>query len=413
MVLSTVQKRTFLATGLVLIFLFLTRRDLPHVPERLSTQLTLGQGIQSHHGMLKEVRQWQRKEQIRKIVGLVFYGRRDQASILDCYLKRNLAKNGGVLDEVVWLQRTENKDDLAFLEKLVSSDSHYMRVDVDRTEGGYASAYDGIEDDVLYVKIDTDIVYIEDTTILSMVHTRATRPDYYLIGANVINQPLSSWLHWSLGAVRPYLPENTTSHAGHGERQKLTPVDWRASSLPEWSAAQDFDIGQWSPPEDRKHRWLPVRKRTPGHTLDGTPILSTTYNAYESPGWWNWVVGAQQHYSFFENLETDQLRRYRFDLWDYRDYRMGLQLVTMTGRDINSAKPIAEDDEGYFCVEVPKRTGRYAAAAGGGVASHYSFGAQKGGMDKTDILDRYRSYAQDNICREKMLWTSEEDDAAA
>lgn len=72
--------------------------------------------------------------------------------------QRNLAKNGGVLDEVIWLQRTKDNADLAFLDKLMSSETSYSRVDVERIEGGFASAYDVIDDEILYVKVDTDIV---------------------------------------------------------------------------------------------------------------------------------------------------------------------------------------------------------------------------------------------------------------
>lgn len=72
--------------------------------------------------------------------------------------QRNLVKNGGILDEVIWLQRTQNQADLAFLDKLIHSEAGYSRVDVQHSDGNYASAYDGIEDDVLYVKVDTDIV---------------------------------------------------------------------------------------------------------------------------------------------------------------------------------------------------------------------------------------------------------------
>ena len=50
-----------------------------------------------------------------------------------------------------------------------------------------------------------------------------------------------------------------------------------------------------------------------------------------------------------------------------------------------------------------------AVADGGGVVSHYSFGVQLDGMDKTDVLDRYRSYAKQNVCKTPMLWTEEED----
>ena len=36
-----------------------------------------------------------------RIIGLIFFGRRDRALILDCYLKNNLVSSGGWLDEVV------------------------------------------------------------------------------------------------------------------------------------------------------------------------------------------------------------------------------------------------------------------------------------------------------------------------
>lgn len=41
----------------------------------------------SSHKMIGQIRNWQQRSGITKIVGFVFYGRRAQASILDCYLK--------------------------------------------------------------------------------------------------------------------------------------------------------------------------------------------------------------------------------------------------------------------------------------------------------------------------------------
>jgi hypothetical protein len=51
-----------------------------------------------------------------KIVGLIFFGRRDRASILDRYLKNCLVSSGGWLDEVVWGVNTSDTDDLAYLD---------------------------------------------------------------------------------------------------------------------------------------------------------------------------------------------------------------------------------------------------------------------------------------------------------
>lgn len=46
-----------------------------------------------------------------------------------------------------------------------------------------------------------------------------------------------------------------------------------------------------------------------------------------------------------------------------------------------------------------------AVADGRGVVAHYSFGPQSKGLGTTDILDRYRSYAKENVCKGPMLWS--------
>jgi hypothetical protein len=69
-----------------------------------------------------------------------------------------LAKNGGLLDGVIFLQRTEKEKDIKFLDKLLASEPDYVKWDIDMSEGGFASSYDLIQDDVLYVKMDDDIV---------------------------------------------------------------------------------------------------------------------------------------------------------------------------------------------------------------------------------------------------------------
>ncbi|OAA34324.1 hypothetical protein NOR_08540 [Metarhizium rileyi] len=336
-----------------------------------------------------------------KIIGLVFFGRRATVSILDCYLKRNLATNGGLLDEVIWLQRTSDEEDLTLLDRLLESEPQYSRRTID---GGadahnFANSYDVIDNDYMYIKIDDDVVFIEDNAIRSIVCTKLTRPDIYVVSANVVNQPMISWIHWNLGAVRPYLPEIEREYpapeAGHQ-------VDWRASALPSWDGSSDISANFWSSPDRKKHRWLPVRGKS-SFVLDKTPIVETQYDAFGT-GLQRWEVAAQEHYSFFENLESRELWRYKFNIWDFQRLRMGIQFIAMMGRDINAAKPIDRDDEEHFSVTMPKRLGKSAVADGRGVIAHYSFGPQSG-LGTTDILDRYRSYAKENVCKGPMLWS--------
>ncbi|KAF7561689.1 hypothetical protein G7046_g2464 [Stylonectria norvegica] len=362
--------------------------------------------------VLSGVADWERPIEVKAIKGLVFYGRRTTVSILDCYLKRNLVKNGGMLDAVIFVERTEDKDDLELLEKLIQSEEVYerWRIEMDgqsNFDSGFGISYERIENDVLYIKMDDDIVFMEDAVIPSLIQTKLSRPDLYVVSANVVNQPLLSWVHHNLGAVKPYLPEVDGNGKPVAVDDKAANLDWRTSSLPAWGGPDDFKVLEWKQSEDHKHRWLP-RRSAVSHVLDDTPVVDTEYDAF-GKGWTLWQIGAQEHYSLLENLEKNELWRYKFGTWDFQYQRMGIQFIAMMGKDINDAKPIPSDDENHFSCTMPKKLGRHGVADGRGVAAHYSFGSQRPGMRWTDILDRYRAFAKENICASPMLWIPEDD----
>ncbi|KHO01567.1 uncharacterized protein MAM_00568 [Metarhizium album ARSEF 1941] len=135
---------------------------------------------------------------------------------------RNLAKNGGLLDEVIWLQRTQDQADPAFLDKLIDSEQTTRGLTWNAATATTRAHTTGLRM-MFYVArawYSSSIkVYTEDTTILSMVHLRATRPDYLVVGVKTINQPRSSWLHWGLGVVRPYMPETGAFYPKDDEMQ--------------------------------------------------------------------------------------------------------------------------------------------------------------------------------------------------
>jgi hypothetical protein len=253
-----------------------------------------------------------------------------------------------------------------------------------------------------------------------LVHTRWTHPEYYVVSANIMNQPSLSWIHHHLGVVKPYFPELTPSEdesvtssetrTPNSKRQEASSsssephpalIDWRASHLPSWSGPSDFSALDYASPHT-PHRWLPLRKGSDDRSsyftaLDRTPITETSYSAW-SAGLYHWQIAAQEHYCFLEHLEDNDLWRYKFPIWDYNYERMGIQFIAMMGRDINAAKPMEEDDESYFSEVMTQRLGRHAVVAGQGLAAHYSFGPQREGMATTDVLERYRSFAEENIC---------------
>lgn len=92
-----------------------------------------------------------------KIIGLVFFGRPSVVAVLDCYLKKNLASNGGFLDEVHWVVNTDIPDDIHYLESLVKTTEKYKKVVIPLL--GFNSIWEhAVEREHMYIKIDDDMV---------------------------------------------------------------------------------------------------------------------------------------------------------------------------------------------------------------------------------------------------------------
>ena len=92
-----------------------------------------------------------------KIIGLVFFGRPVTVAILDCYLRRNLARHGGFLDEIHWVANTKSEKDLEWLDGLIESEDSYRKI-VPRAKGYDNIWRDAVKQGVMYIKIDDDLV---------------------------------------------------------------------------------------------------------------------------------------------------------------------------------------------------------------------------------------------------------------
>lgn len=96
-----------------------------------------------------------------KIIGILFFGRRDTLSVLECYLRANLVSHGGFLDEIHFVVNTGNEDDIAWLANMVVQVKDYRRVELE--EDGFTQNFNSIyaqsiERDHMYIKIDDDLV---------------------------------------------------------------------------------------------------------------------------------------------------------------------------------------------------------------------------------------------------------------
>lgn len=398
----------FTLLGIITLF-FLSNNHRITPPKYTSEPLPISQlGVSLHNlGVANRLI----KPQDVKVIGLIFFGRKDRVQILKCYLERNLAANGGWLDEVHWVKNTDRPEDVKYLEEIVASNPAYKQVLIKETGFiGYGLAWSTLQEGALYVKIDDDVVFMADDAIARMISTKLQHPEYLVVSANMINSPLMGWVHYHMGAIQPYLPEVVNPEDVPPElapdRSKRPPppkrVPWRHTQHPFWQGSDDYFFSFQEEPPSRTHRWLRL-KTDQGNMvkqLKRTPISDAEYktwgNSVES-----WAIAAQQHYSFLENLYEDKLELYQFSpkgLPWVTDYdRLSINMIVINSTEILQNLPMDTVDEQWLTVSLPKTIGKSVAVDTHALAVHFSFGGQ-GDVATTDLLGRYLDYAREKAC---------------
>lgn len=179
-----------------------------------------------------------------------------------------------------------------------------------------------------------------------MIKKKIEHPEWLMVSANLVVQHALSWVHQHTTAIHPYLPDLSPT-------SNIT-ASWRVSDLPYWTGPDNVSLTDFT--VEKGHRWLPLQPGSPW--LDNTPMDRSEYMNADS-GWNNWMVGAQQHYSFLQNLEERELWRYAFDTWDAEYNRVGINLITMTGDDLVDMDMSKYDvDEWYITMKYSKQTKR-------------------------------------------------------
>ena len=130
------------------------------------------------------------------VSALVFYGRKRYVEILNCYLEKNLLVHGGILSEVIFISKTQDKEDLIYLQKLVAEHPrNYLIKNATDLGWTFHIHYRDLEPNRYYVKINDDVLYAHPDTIESILETKLSRPDANFISANAVNRPFIGALH--------------------------------------------------------------------------------------------------------------------------------------------------------------------------------------------------------------------------
>ncbi|KAJ5096234.1 hypothetical protein NUU61_005590 [Penicillium alfredii] len=330
-----------------------------------------------------------------KIVALVPFNHHERTAILDCYLQKNLVHNHGFLDEVVFVPQTEDTASLDWLMSLVDQTPEYIM-----SGSGTERDWNVAEDNVMYIRIDGDVVFLEDHTIPTIVKTKLNNPSSLMVSANVVNEAALASLHSHPGVALPYLPELHRTEPPSQANSQLS-QDWRASSLPLWQGSPSFRVGKEFTPPFEGHRWL--LPTAAGSDLG--PIAESVYTD-TGPSLSDWTVAAQQHYSFLYHLEAGDLGHYKFPLWIDPTEPTSEHFGCFWGNDAQALGNIfqhgdSSPDELLQSWTTPDDTHPHVVIDGKGLVSHYSARQGASGLDSTDLLNRYRAYAQEKVCLQK------------
>ncbi|KAI1319589.1 hypothetical protein F5Y16DRAFT_390786 [Xylariaceae sp. FL0255] len=378
---------------------------------------------------------WEKPDGV-KVVAMVFYGRKRYVDILDCYLQQNLVSNGGYLDEVWFMDHTEDEDDKAWLEGLVLANPYYLikgRGHCDHNDKKYGCMWEyATEDNTIYIKIDDDILYIHHDAIPQLVHTRLAVPHAFGVSAQLINSPITGMEQFHHNAIYPFVPDP------HPQPGRSAAAGWRMSQMDKFPKDKLEEFKQQTKDEVMYPK-APYR----GHPFlllsdDNYDNLKTSMGKYDqdpggefiafSPVWKSWTMAAQQQYSLLYNLERNQVSRYFYgtpatyptnakgpnstatvhlqgdslpggeQVFDTQFRRYNLNFVAVWGADIKEHLPIQDDDEDAITKLIPQKTGRPFIIDTRSVVSHFSFFTQSAEIRKTDLLDRWRAYANEAVC---------------
>lgn len=278
----------------------------------------------------------------KKVVTWTPYGREETVSILYKYMKRDHER--GLVDEW-WLCLNTDPDqiqDLKYAYKL-ARENKFIHIK-DRPAGmprltpkqrntGYFVRY-MIDPDTVFVRFDDDIIYVHDDAISNLVTHKIETPDSLCSFPVMWNNSIVSWFLQKAGRI-------------------------------------PLEFGEVNGP----------------YCMD-------------PQGWANGHFAVNIHNLLLQHLEENTVP----DLYLYQDFplQIGMQFSVSCFAALGShyaslpepgvLQPYEE--ESWHTVHRPKAIGQPNMLVGNALVSHYTFFPQRAIVTQTDILDRYRKYAE-------------------
>lgn len=259
----------------------------------------------------------------------------------------NLSRFTNIVDEYqVWVNADEEQvEDIKWLEslpekydwiKLYHLKGERLKPKQMNTGRFYPNT---IDDKTIYIRLDDDIVYIDDNFFTNLLDFRIDNPDYFLVMSNIWNNAILSWIHQQLGHIPPE-PKIETAWC-------MDAVAWRSGQFA-------VDI----------HNLL-IEK--------------------------------------IENGTTHELYFDRADLTDYKRFSIssfcffGKDFKKFKGIVGYREGKLVYDEEVWLTEVYPILEDKLNTICGTAIVAHYSFFSQRPYLDKTDILEKYRKLGKQKL----------------
>ena len=169
--------------------------------------------------------------QNRRVVVVIPAGRKQYLEIL---IPQVIAQ-GECVDEIRLWCNSYNEEDINYINLLRSSTQsekitvEYNDIIVDRLGWGwsiYPFFKNCIDKNTVYVRLDDDIVWMEAGALENLIKFRLENLSYFLIYANIINNPILSHIHQRIGAMH--------TRAGLAQYDPLDPMGYESAEF--WEA---------------------------------------------------------------------------------------------------------------------------------------------------------------------------------
>jgi hypothetical protein len=303
-----------------------------------------------------------------RLILVTFGGREVSLQILFNYVKRY----SKYISEYHIYIATTNEPDIAFMKAFAKENSFVKLIDtykegvLVRTDLGtiWDNAYTNCqEEDAVYLKLDDDIVFMEETLFTDFVEERIKDNKSPLLYPVILNNAVINAKLEEVGVLKlskqTHLAKNWPAiYEPHADFFKSSPGVVRA--------LQDY-VGE-------KNLLCPV-------------------------AWGDLSYVYELHSTFLRDLFTNQLHKYHIDSYTLSSCEpASIAAISWKGAMLKSYVEkygSVKSDEQWWSVYLPTWTGERNTVCGKAVVSHYAYYRQRElGLDKTDVLQDYLLYSR-------------------